>query len=85
MSQSIEQMQVVSQAAINPNQAVTQVALFHPDGTVLTVVDTTTEKTAATMLLTGYAIGTAAALAASDTVNGAFAKLEKRVLDLENA
>jgi enoyl-[acyl-carrier-protein] reductase (NADH) len=57
------------------------VALFNPDGSVLTVVQTT-----AAMVITGYAIaGAAAALSATDTLNVALGKLEKRIAVLEAA
>lgn len=79
-----EQLVLTTQAALNPDLGQKQVALFNPDGTVLTVVQVA--PTAATMLLTGYAIaGAAAAVGATDSVNVAIGKLEKRVLDLENA
>lgn len=80
-NQVTKQLVVMSQDALDSTRLPEQVALFNSDGTVLTVVQTT-----AAMVLTGYAIaGAAAAVAASDTVNIALGKLEKRILDLENA
>ena len=71
---------VVTQAAGQfPNVEAQEVALFNPDGTVLTVVQTT-----AAMVLTGYTIaGAVANVAATDTVNVAFGKLQKAIADHE--
>jgi hypothetical protein len=80
MPNVVEQMQVVAQAAINPNMVAKQVALFHPDGTVLTLVTPDTAQTAATLLLTGYTIAVSAALpAATDTLNVGLGKLAKSI------
>jgi hypothetical protein len=75
-----KQLIVVTQASMNPGQHYEEVALFNPDGTVLSVV-----QSPATQVITGYTIGTVAeeALAATDTINEALGKLEKRVADLE--
>lgn len=43
----------------------------------------TTEPTGADIVLTGYAAGTAGAVAATDSVNAAIAKLEARLAALE--
>jgi hypothetical protein len=75
MSSSVTQMQVVAQSAMAPGQFTKQVALFNPDGTVLTVV-----QTSAAMVITGYTIAGAAALpAATDTLNVALGKLAKSI------
>lgn len=80
MSQVVKQLEVVTQAAVNPNMLTEKVALFHPDGTVLTIVTPDTAETAATLVLTGYTIAGAAALpAATDTLNVGLGKLAKSV------
>lgn len=80
-NQVTKQLVVMSQDSLDSTRLPEQVALFNSDGSVLTVVQTT-----AAMILTGYAIAVAgAALSAADTLNVALGKLEKRILDLENA
>lgn len=81
IQQIVEQLVVVSQPNIKPNFVSRQVALFNPDGSVLTVVQTT-----ASMLLTGYTIaGASAAVSPTDSINIAIGKLEKRIALLEAA
>jgi len=71
---NVTQLMVVSQAAPKPNQFTKKVALYNADGTVLSMI----EQTTAVVVITGYAIaGTAATLAATDTLNVALGKLEK--------
>lgn len=75
MTQMTSQFRVVTQDAIKPNMGVQQVALFDASGNPLIVV-----QTAAVMPLTGYTAGSStAALAATDTVNAALAKLANRI------
>jgi hypothetical protein len=79
-NQIVKQLVVDTQAALKTSQHYELVALFNPDGTVLSVV-----QTPASQVITGYTIGLVAeeALAATDTINEALGKLEKRVADLE--
>lgn len=75
------QATVVSKSAPTNGHGVLNIALFNPNGTPYT--DTTAT---ATLVLTGYAIAeTGSAVAATDTVNAAIGKLEKRVTDTTTA
>lgn len=81
VEQVVTQMVVVPQSAMRSGQHHRKVALFNPDGSVLTVVQLTAETE-----ITDYVIaGAGAALAETDTINEALGKLEKRVADLEAA
>lgn len=80
MNQQTKQVMVVAMDTPLPNQIFEQIALFNPDGTPyeLTNVD------GSEVPLTGYSIaGAAAAVLATDTVNDAIGKVEKRVTLLE--
>lgn len=75
MTQMISQFRVVEQSAIRSGLGVQRVAFFDTNGDPLIVV-----QTAATMPLTGYTAGSStAALATTDTVNAALAKLANRL------
>jgi len=77
MTQITSQFRVVSQSSVKPNLGVQNVALFDVNGNPLIVVQTTQS-----LLLTGYTAGTStAALAATDTVLEALAKLANRLDD----
>ena len=76
MNQVTKQYIVDTQAALKPSQVSGRIALFNPDGSVLTVV-----QTPAVSVLTGYVIGANAVVAATDTVNGAFGKVQKQISD----
>jgi hypothetical protein len=78
-NQVVEQAIVVTQASIKSGQAVTQIALFESDGSPVSTILAEVPD-GGDVLLTGYTTGSAAALAATDTVNAAFAKLEARTL-----
>jgi hypothetical protein len=80
-NQKVTQAVLVSQSAMNPHQGTEQFALFDASGTSLPL----TADTGATVVLTGYTIQSAAAVAATDTVNHAIGKLEARIVALESA
>lgn len=71
-NQVVQQLVIVDQTTVNKNNITTPVALFDESGTSVSV----NSQTGADVLLTGYEAGDADALAASDTVNEAFAKIE---------
>lgn len=79
MSQMVKQVTVVERATPAPNQVMERVAFFNPDGTPYELAGVDGSE----VNLTGYTIGAAGALAATDTVNEAFGKVEDRLVDLE--
>jgi hypothetical protein len=78
-NQVVEQAVIVTQDAIKSGQAVTQIALFESDGSPVSTLLAEVPD-GGDILLTGFTTGSAAALAATDTVNEAFAKLQARTL-----
>jgi len=75
---------VTTQVALKPHQKIETIALFDENGDPIDV-SSLTVQTGDDTLLTGYEIAVAAAaVAATDTINEAIGKLEKRVDDLEN-
>lgn len=77
--QLTKQLVVVSQDTFKNTQMAEKVALFDSSGQPILIVQTT-----AAMVLTGYTLGAStAALSATDTVNQALSKLEKRIAVLE--
>ncbi len=85
MHQKITQAFVVTtQVELKPHQKIEKIALFDENGDPIDV-SSLTVQTGDDTLLTGYEIAVAAAaVAATDTINEAIGKLEKRVDDLEN-
>lgn len=73
-SQRSVQAVIVSQAALDPTSVPQRLALFTEAGVAVT--DLVTVDTGASVVLTGYTSGSAGAVAATDTVNQAIAKLE---------
>lgn len=78
-TQVTEQVMIVEQATINSGQCVTRMALFETDGSPVSTILAEVPD-GGDILLTGFTAGSAAALAATDTVNGAFGKLQARTL-----
>jgi predicted component of type VI protein secretion system len=78
-NQVVEQAVIVTQASIKSGQTVTQIALFESDGSPVSTLLAEVPD-GGDILLTGFTTGSAAALAATDTVNEAFAKLQARTL-----
>ena len=72
---------VTPQAAKDPNQGAMQLALFKVDGAAVDLDAAVGSK----VVLTGFATGTAGAVADTDTVNQAIAKLQARIVALESA
>lgn len=76
---------VTTQVELKPHQKIESIALFDENGDPIDVASLTVQ-TGDDTLLTGYEIAVAAApVAATDTVNEAIGKLEKRVAVLEAA
>ena len=74
---------VTTQVALKPHQKIETIALFDENGDPIDV-SSLTVQTGDDTLLTGYEIAAAAAaVAATDTINEAIGKLEKRVVGLE--
>lgn len=78
MSQATKQVRVVALDAPVIGQDFEPTAFFDEDGNPVPIGGGGSAVT-----LTGYAIGTAAAVTPADTVNAAIAKLEARILALE--
>ena len=78
-TQATEQVVVVAQSAINPRQTVTRMALFESDGSPVSTLLAEVPD-GGDVILTGYTSVSAAAVAATDTVNAGIAKLEARTL-----
>lgn len=76
-NQITEQAVVTSQSAPVNTRAATKLALFDADG------NPWAGATAAEIVLSGYVIGSAAALTDTDTLNEALGKLEARIVALE--
>jgi hypothetical protein len=68
------QMIVGTQAALKEAQGVERIALFQSDGSALVLDDIS--ATGATVIMTGYAAGSAADVDSNDTVNEAVGKVE---------
>jgi len=68
-TRTMRQVQVVSQPVAKSSRLSDKVALYDADGNQLTL-------TAATMVLTGYVLGSAVDIAADDTVVEAFGKVQ---------
>lgn len=66
---------VVQQAAIRSTKYCTRLALFNEDGTPIVL--------GAETLLSGYTIGTAGSVSATDSISEAIGKLEARIAALE--
>lgn len=81
-SQNVKQAVVVAQTNISSSQNAERIALFHPDGTAVTL---SAAQTGADVKLTGFTTGAAGALAATDSVNVALGKLQARIVALESA
>lgn len=79
-NQVAKQIQVVSQSALNPNQVSEKAALFDENGDPLAV--SADAVTAATLLLTGYTVGSPVDLAAADSVTAAFGKVQALIYNL---
>jgi hypothetical protein len=79
--QKIMQAVVIDRPAMTDGQMALQLSLFNPDGTPATV----TPQTGANVKLTGFTTGAAGAVAATDTINQAIAKLQARIVALEAA
>jgi hypothetical protein len=79
--QKTTQAMIVDQSEINKSQVVERFALFDSDGVPVATDDlvTATPPTGADVVLTGMVAGEAAAVAATDTVNEAIAKLQAQV------
>lgn len=76
-NQDTTQVVVVSQAAVNPAQGLGRLALFDDTGAPIATDDLVLASvTGADVPLTGYAKGSAEAVAATDTVNEAIGKVE---------
>lgn len=85
-NQVVKQMVVVSQDTMKSGQVANQVALFNEDGDPVLALTFEEVPTGADVDLAGYTIAVAsAAVSASDSVNVATGKLEKRVLTLETS
>jgi len=78
-TQATEQVVVVAQSSINPRQTVTRMALFESDGSPVSTLLAEVPD-GGDVVLTGYTSTSAAAVAATDTVNAGIAKLEARTL-----
>lgn len=72
-SQATSQAVLVSQAALNEEQAYERLALFDDDGTPVTSL-----AAIGTGVLTGYVAGTDDDVAATDSINEAIAKVEAK-------
>lgn len=77
------QLTLGSLATPTPGNVRTEVAFFDTSGNPLFMVSAA--PTGANILLTGYTAGAAGSLAAADSVNVAFRKLEARIVALESA
>jgi len=78
--QRVEQLKVVTgMTTPAPNTMSTAVALFDETGSPLSLPPVGSD-----VLLTGYTAGTAGDVAATDTLAEAIAKLEARIVALEN-
>ena len=82
-NQMTEQAVIVAQSSLDPAMGLKRLALFSSDGTAVNLSGTA--PTGAAVLLTGFTATTADSVAPADTVNQAIAKLEARILELENA
>ncbi len=82
MAKVKKQLVVVPDASWTPNQVSEEVGLFNADATPISLAALTVQ-TADDILMTGYVIGVAGALAATDTINEALGKLEARIEALE--
>jgi hypothetical protein len=73
-----QQMVLVSQTTVDPDLGLGRIALFDENGDPIATDDLVkaTPPTGEDVLLTGYEAGSAEAVAATDTVNEAVAKLE---------
>jgi hypothetical protein len=74
-STAVEQAMFVSQSEVDPTRAVKRLALFNDDGTPAVALTFSEIPTGADVLLTGYTTSAWSAVAASDTVNQAIAKV----------
>ena len=80
-NQTVTQGIITDQEAFRANQGVEKIALFDANGDPL---DLAALQTGEDIVLTGYVIdGTGGAIADTDTILEAIAKLEKRIADLE--
>ena len=84
MPAAVTPVVVVDLDALPKNAAPMRMALFDESGNPVAML-LTEVPTGADVLLTGFSAGSAAALAATDTTNEAFAKLEARIVALESA
>lgn|SRR5512136_470407 len=77
--QKVTQAIVVDQTSLKSGAAIEQIALFDSSGAPISrILDTVPDG--GDVLLTGFTSGSAGALAATDTVNEAFGKLQARTL-----
>jgi hypothetical protein len=74
-STAVEQAMFVSQGAVDPTRTVKRFALFNDDGTPAVALTFSELPTGADVLLTGYTAGAWSAVAATDSVNQAIAKV----------
>lgn len=79
-NQVVKQLILADQTLLKKSQHFEKVALFNTDGEA--VGELAVVSTGSGVLLTGYIIGENAAVAATDTVNEAFGKLQKQINDL---
>jgi hypothetical protein len=79
MSSAVQPVMVVDMATSPPNQIPARMALFDANGSPISrILDTV--PSGADVVLTGFTAGSAAAVAATDTVNAAIAKVQARTL-----
>jgi hypothetical protein len=78
-NQVARQAVLITQAALKPGQTPIYIALFNADGSPVTDLTVAPEDTGATVLLTGYVLGAASAVGATDTVNEAMSKLQAQL------
>lgn len=74
-SMTTEQAIFTDQAALDPTRMVKRLALFNDDGTPAVALTFEEVPTGADVLLTGYTAGAWSAVAATDSVNEAIAKV----------
>jgi hypothetical protein len=78
-NQVARQAILIVQSTLKSGQTPQRIALFNEDGSPVTDLTVAPEDTGATVLLTGYVLGAASAVAETDTVNEAISKLQAQL------